>query len=244
VRSYGLLDGIGDTELVRKWTRENVRFLAEGGLEHGEAYGAPRALSAVGAVEARRPGAVEDGAVAVLAVVVPEKPVTIVWCGDARAYHQPAGGGDPVLLTRDHNMRQQALDAGRRNVPDDWRHVVHSHLADITTTRPSGRPHSPPGEVAGCSWPPRRQVSRNPCGVPTGRRNSCVDLALAGVPGSGMKTNGMRMLMVLVVLVQLMAIFQHQVMGQTWQQGFTVGGVCALVGLCAARVAGARPAAR
>ncbi|GAA3491319.1 hypothetical protein GCM10018987_54020 [Streptomyces cremeus] len=55
-----LLDGIGDTLLVREWTRENVRFLTEGGTGHGEAYGALRALSAVcagrGAAAGRRGG--------------------------------------------------------------------------------------------------------------------------------------------------------------------------------------------
>ncbi|CAM5287254.1 serine/threonine protein phosphatase [Streptomyces spiroverticillatus] len=145
VRSYALLDGIGDTALVREWTRENTRFLAEGGIEHGEAYGALRALSAVCAVEARRPGAAEVGAVAVLAVVVPGKPVTIAWCGDARAYHQPAGGREPVLLTQDHNLRQQALDAGRRDVPDDWRHVVYSHLADTGDDPAIGQAALPTG---------------------------------------------------------------------------------------------------
>ncbi|MFI5802056.1 hypothetical protein [Streptomyces sp. NPDC051561] len=106
MRAYALLDGIGDTLLVREWTRENAYFLAGDGIEHGEAYGALRAVSAVCAVGARRPGAAEVGAVAVLAVVVPGKPVTVAWCGDARACHQPAGGGAPVLLTRDHNLRQ------------------------------------------------------------------------------------------------------------------------------------------
>ncbi|WP_433544542.1 hypothetical protein ACQPZG_05095 (plasmid) [Streptomyces sp. CA-294286] len=46
VRSYALLDGIGDTLLVREWTREQARFLAQGGIQHGEAYGALRALFA------------------------------------------------------------------------------------------------------------------------------------------------------------------------------------------------------
>ncbi|MFJ6695587.1 hypothetical protein ACIQM4_05900 [Streptomyces sp. NPDC091272] len=53
-----------------------------------------------------------------------------------------------------------------------------------------------------------------------------------------MRANGMRMMMWLAVLVQLMALFQHQVMGRSWQDGFTVAAACALVGLCAARAAG------
>ncbi|MFB9521703.1 MULTISPECIES: hypothetical protein [Streptomyces] len=57
-----------------------------------------------------------------------------------------------------------------------------------------------------------------------------------------MKANGMRLLMWLAVLVELMAVFQHDLMGRTWQEGFAVGGACALVGLCAARVTGRTPA--
>ncbi|MFJ2740351.1 hypothetical protein ACIO3O_11845 [Streptomyces sp. NPDC087440] len=53
-----------------------------------------------------------------------------------------------------------------------------------------------------------------------------------------MKANAIRMLMWLAVLVELMALFQHQVLGRTWQEGFTVAGGCALVGLFAARTAG------
>ncbi|MGW7412738.1 hypothetical protein [Streptomyces sp. NPDC054863] len=62
----------------------------------------------------RRSGrALEVAAVAVLAVRVPGKPITLAWCGDARAYlHEPDGEG-PVLLTHDHNQRQRALDSGR-----------------------------------------------------------------------------------------------------------------------------------
>ncbi|GAA3492169.1 hypothetical protein GCM10018987_62520 [Streptomyces cremeus] len=52
----------------------------------------------------------------------------------------------------------------------------------------------------------------------------------------------MRLLMWLAVLVELMAVFQHDLMGRTWQEGFAVGGACALVGLCAARVTGRTPA--
>ncbi|WP_433545736.1 hypothetical protein ACQPZG_11650 [Streptomyces sp. CA-294286] len=53
-----------------------------------------------------------------------------------------------------------------------------------------------------------------------------------------MSANGLRLLMVLAVLVQLMALFQHQAMGMTWQDAFTVAVSCALVGLTAARIAG------
>jgi Na+/glutamate symporter len=44
--------------------------------------------------------------------------------------------------------------------------------------------------------------------------------------------------MVLAVLVQLMALFQHQAMGMPWRDAFTVAAGCALVGLVAARIAG------
>ncbi|MEU8893922.1 PP2C family serine/threonine-protein phosphatase [Streptomyces sp. NPDC048442] len=83
-RTFALLDGIGDSEVVQEWTRAQARFLAEGGLRHGEAYSALRALHAVCAYEAQQPGALEVGAVAVLAVLVPGKPVSLAWCGDAR----------------------------------------------------------------------------------------------------------------------------------------------------------------
>ncbi|MFJ2746180.1 PP2C family protein-serine/threonine phosphatase [Streptomyces sp. NPDC087440] len=130
MRAFALLDGIGDSEVVREWTRAQARLLAEGGLRHGEAYSAVRALHAVCAYEAQQPGAPEVGAVAVLAVMVPGRPVTLAWCGDARAYLYEPDGEGPVLLTRDHNQRQRALDAGQY-APPGWRHSVTSALGDL-----------------------------------------------------------------------------------------------------------------
>ncbi|MGW3699427.1 hypothetical protein ACWD7C_36345 [Streptomyces sp. NPDC005134] len=89
-RAYVLLDGVGDREYVREWTRTAARRLARAAARHGNAETALRAV--YGAYAAERADTdpcaqrFHPKAAAIVAVTAPGKPVTIAWCGDSRAY--------------------------------------------------------------------------------------------------------------------------------------------------------------
>ncbi|OEV07767.1 mucin-2, partial [Streptomyces nanshensis] len=45
-------------------------------------------------------------AAAVVAVTAPNRPLTVAWCGDCRAYILPRPGNTAQRLTNDHNLRR------------------------------------------------------------------------------------------------------------------------------------------
>lgn len=129
-RGFALLDGIGDTQAVRDWTRQTARYLARTGAERVDAESALRTVHAVAAAQYRNWNLPADmpSAVAVLAVASPGRPLTIAWCGDARAYITTPGG-NLVRLTVDHNHRQVVLAQGGTPHLFD-RHQVVSWIGD------------------------------------------------------------------------------------------------------------------
>ncbi|MDT0377259.1 mucin-2 [Streptomyces sp. DSM 42041] len=150
-RAYALLDGIGSSSEVQEWTRATARRLATAAAACGSAETGLRALHAWAAAEEGRSDPWSDlpTACAVVAVHTPRRPLTVAWCGDARAYHLPAGGDTARLLTRDHNMRQVMLDngypparirPGRRNIVVSYLgHTDGEPLIGNDITEPEGR---------------------------------------------------------------------------------------------------------
>ncbi|MEU8529593.1 MULTISPECIES: protein phosphatase 2C domain-containing protein [Streptomyces] len=134
-RAYALLDGIGSSDEVRDWTRTYARRLARAAARDGAEAGL-RAVHALAAAEPDRDtwkAAHLPAAVAVVAVAEPGAPLSVAWCGDARAYLAPPDGPSLVRLTTDHNMRQVLLDMGA--VPGPYaRNTVTSYLGDIRET--------------------------------------------------------------------------------------------------------------
>lgn len=116
-RAYVLLDGIGSDDAVREWTRERARSLASVAVQAVDVEAAVRRFH--GAIARTRYHLSASGwwgdmpcAVAVVAVETPDRDLHVVWCGDARAYLYVYAAGGARLLTVDHNVRQERLDAG------------------------------------------------------------------------------------------------------------------------------------
>ncbi|MFF9785633.1 PP2C family protein-serine/threonine phosphatase [Streptomyces nigrescens] len=139
-RAYVLLDGIGSTTEVRDWTREAARRLARAAARRGDAAHGLRAVYDAYAAER---GGFGPKAVAVVAVTVPDKPMTIAWCGDSRAY--VVADGKAEKLTDDHNLRR--VFGGRRNIvtsclgaaeSDDDVKYRYGHTAIEATSRSVG----------------------------------------------------------------------------------------------------------
>lgn len=105
-RAYVLLDGIGSSDEVRDWTRAAARKLARAAARRGDAEAGLRAVYDRYAADPDRQGPWGFGpkACAVVAVTAPGKPLTVAWCGDARAYL--LARGTVVRLTADHNLRR------------------------------------------------------------------------------------------------------------------------------------------
>jgi len=105
VRAYVLLDGIGSSDEVRDWTRRAARRLARTAAYHADAETGLRAQYDRYAANPDRQGPWGFGpkACAVVAVATPRW-LTVVWCGDVRAYLLT--GGRLVRLTQDHNLRR------------------------------------------------------------------------------------------------------------------------------------------
>ena len=138
IRAYALADGIGSTDEIRDWTRTATRRLARQAAHHGDAETGLRALYNQYAAEPDRHGPWADrpNACAVVAVHTPGRPLTIAWCGDARAYLQTASG-TLNCLTQDHNMRRVVPAFGSRNRVTSW---LGSELTDEQVNKEVGHP--------------------------------------------------------------------------------------------------------
>ncbi|WP_327359556.1 mucin-2 [Streptomyces sp. NBC_01304] len=112
-RAYVLLDGIGDTNTVREWTRDAAVRLARAAARRGDAELGLRAVYDGYVAQ----GGGRASAVAVVAVTAPGKPLTVAWCGDSRAYLLIDGTAQ--RLTNDHNLRR-LYTGGSRNTVTSW----------------------------------------------------------------------------------------------------------------------------
>lgn len=106
VRAYALLDGVGSSVEVARWTRTAAHRVAALAARHRDAGDGLRAAYAHYAAHPAPadPRGEIPCAAAVVAVSVPGRPLTVAWCGDARAYLLQDG----ILerLTDDHNLRR------------------------------------------------------------------------------------------------------------------------------------------
>ncbi|MFE3378747.1 PP2C family protein-serine/threonine phosphatase [Streptomyces anulatus] len=106
--SYVLLDGVGDKERVHQWVPGAAAALATAAAEAGDAETGLRAeyerYAAEKARHARHAYDYEPLAAAVVVVDLPDKPRTIAWSGDARAYL--VLDGTLQRITADHNLRR------------------------------------------------------------------------------------------------------------------------------------------
>lgn len=107
-RAFVLLDGIGSSEHVAEWTQAAADRLARTAADHADAATALRAVYGEYATDPERrdrnTGRYMPKAAAVVAVHAPGRPLSVAWCGDARAYL--LAGGIARRLTDDHNLRR------------------------------------------------------------------------------------------------------------------------------------------
>ncbi|MFD6128635.1 PP2C family protein-serine/threonine phosphatase [Streptomyces diastaticus] len=143
VRAFALLDGVGSTEEVARWTRGAAHQVAALAARH---QNAGAGLRAAYAEYAARPGHDDPWvdlphAAAVVAVTMPGRPLTVAWCGDTRAYLWTGPG--VVQLTNDHNDRRVYPPHGARNIltsalgaqsTDAGLQALHGHPAVEETT--------------------------------------------------------------------------------------------------------------
>jgi PPM family protein phosphatase len=152
-RAYVLLDGIGSSDEVRDWTRDAARKVARAAARRADAEAGLRAVYDRYAANPDRQGPWGFGpkACAVVAVTAPGQPLTVAWCGDARAYILVRG--TVVRLTQDHNLRRvyppnDLHGGGNRNIvtsclgnyeTDQEVKDRYGHPAIESITRPAGK---------------------------------------------------------------------------------------------------------
>jgi serine/threonine protein phosphatase PrpC len=138
IHAYALLDGIGSTDEIRDWTRTAARRLARSAAAHADAEAGLRAVYARYAAEPDRQDPYNrlPTACAVIAVHAPGKPLTVAWCGDARAYVLTTSG-TTLRLTEDHNLRRVWPPHGNRNRVTSW---LGSELSDERVKNEVGHP--------------------------------------------------------------------------------------------------------
>ncbi|WP_234343151.1 protein phosphatase 2C domain-containing protein [Streptomyces fulvoviolaceus] len=116
-RAYVLCDGIGSSDAVHAWTNTAARRLARTAARRTDAEAGLRAVYSNYAAEPERQDEYArydlPAACAVVAVTAPGKPLTVAWCGDARAYVLTPRG-TLHRLTDDHNRRR--VSQGSRNL--------------------------------------------------------------------------------------------------------------------------------
>lgn len=144
-RAYVLCDGIGSSDQVRAWTLTAARRLARAAAHHADAEAGLRAVYGDYAAEPDRQDEYArydlPAACAVVAVTAPGKPLTVSWCGDARAYVLTPHG-TLQRLTADHNLRR-VIQGNRNRVTsclgstetDEQRKAQYGHPAIESTTR-------------------------------------------------------------------------------------------------------------
>lgn len=148
-RAYVLLDGIGSSDEVRDWTRTAARRLARTAARRGDAEAGLRAVYDRYADDPDRHGPWSIGAqaCAVVAVTFPGRPLTVAWCGDARAYAIRRGSVD--RLTDDHNLRR--LFPPRDGSPGGNRNIITSCLGAVETDKENINQYGHPAiETAVC----------------------------------------------------------------------------------------------
>ncbi|MEU3639943.1 mucin-2 [Streptomyces albogriseolus] len=146
-RAYVLLDGIGRREETHRWALGAARQIAGAAARRGDAEAGLRYVYDLHRQDAAHYGSAHQAA-AVVAVKAPDRPLTVAWCGDSRAYLMERGIA--VRLTEDHNKRRvyppTALYpySGNRNhitsflgsdATDEDRQRQYGHPAIETTTR-------------------------------------------------------------------------------------------------------------
>ena len=144
-RAYVLCDGIGSSDQVRAWTLTATRRLARAAAHHADAEAGLRAVYGDYAAEPDRQDEYArydlPAACAVVAVTAPGKPLTVSWCGDARAYVLTPRG-TLQRLTADHNLRR-VIQGSRNRVTsclgstetDEQRKAQYGHPAIESVTR-------------------------------------------------------------------------------------------------------------
>lgn len=128
-RAYVLLDGIGSSDTIQKWTRTAARQVAEASARRSSAEAGLRAVYERYTSAPERQGFLNashlPSAAAVVAVATPGRPLTIAWCGDSRAYL--LHNGATHRLTEDHNLRR-VLPATDMNPRAGNRNIITSYL--------------------------------------------------------------------------------------------------------------------
>ncbi|GGR67498.1 PP2C family protein-serine/threonine phosphatase [Streptomyces roseolus] len=104
-RAFVILDGIGDHESVRSWTRTAAVQVAVAAARRADAETGLRAVYARYAAERPDGRNGMPGAAALVAVTTPDGRLTLAWAGDCRAY-LITGNGRARQLTQDHNLRR------------------------------------------------------------------------------------------------------------------------------------------
>lgn len=114
VRAYALLDGVGASIEVARFTRRAAHRVAALAARFQDAEEGLRAAYDHYAAHPAPPDPSGDvpAAAAVVVVTVPGRPPTVAWCGDARAYLLQDGTVE--RLTDDHNLRR--VDGGPANM--------------------------------------------------------------------------------------------------------------------------------
>ncbi|MCF3960292.1 PP2C family protein-serine/threonine phosphatase [Streptomyces fuscigenes] len=143
-RAYALLDGVGTSREVARWTAGAAHRVAALAARHQDAEAGLRAAydHYTGRPYPADPFQDLPYAAAVVAVTAPGRPLTVAWCGDARAYLW--AGGTCRQLTADHNRRRVYPPYGRANhltsalgsnETDAEVRATHGHAAVESVTR-------------------------------------------------------------------------------------------------------------
>lgn len=112
VVAFAVLDGIGSSDEVARFTRNAAHRLTRAAVRLGSAEAAVRQVSyEIDADPARLDLDEPPAACALVALLVPGEPLQLAWSGDVRAYAIRDDATEQ--LTRDHNWRRVLQDKGR-----------------------------------------------------------------------------------------------------------------------------------